>query len=395
MNGSQIKRKWLSLPLLLLFPIIIISLIAMILVSFFANTDQTPIQVGLVDLDQSEETTMLTELITEAPQLGSFLQIKYMSEDEAQQRISHNDLSAYIVFPKHFTSNLYKGNAVKLVIKGNPLQPTESYAIKELLDSLARHIRSAQANILTINDYARKLNIDDNTRHDMMFEQFKDFFLYSIGKDKIVNQNKIENIATSSPVNYFVISGWFILITIWTFIMNNVLYQVNSYPMQQRIALYGVKAFQQVIARIAVAFSVSLFLAIGSFLILEHILDFQLSLDNQIRVVFVMSLYLLLFLFVYTIIEALIRSKKLQLLLQLLFTGLLLISSGAMIPSIYFSIQVQEWIAHSFTFEAFYWLQEILLNGRYYADYLPLLIMNLICFLLLAGILSLKERVQR
>lgn len=394
MNMQQIKRKWLSLPLLLLSPIIIVSLIAALMISFFTIAEDSPIQVGLVDLDQSTETTMLTELLTEATELGTYVQIHNMSEKEAQLQIEENHLSAYIIFPKRFTDNLYAGNAVKLKIKGNPSQPTESLAIKELLDSLARHIRSAQANILTINEYARQLPIDQSTRQDLLFEQFTDFFLYTIGKDKIINQKKIENIATASPLHYFLISAWFILITIWVFLLNTTLYQAHSLAMQKRMILYGVKITHQVLARIIVAFFIAASLAIGSFLILEHLVDFQLSFQNKLRVSFLIILYSLLFLVVYTLIEAFIHSEKIQLFMQLLFTVMFLLSSGAIIPSLYFSLHIQDWIAHTFSYEALYWIQQITLNGRFYANYLPLLKMNLVGFLLLISILTIKDRVQ-
>lgn len=394
-NIDQIKRKWLSLPLLLLSPILFISLIAAIIISFFSTDEKTLIQIGLVDLDQSIETTMLTELLSDTSQLGSYLQIHHMTEDEAEQQIANNQISAYIVFPKNFTKNLYDGNSVKLEMKGNPSQPTESLAIKELLDSLSRHIRSAQANILTINEYARKLQIDRDKRQDLLFEQFVEFFVYTIGKDKVLHQNQIENIVTSSPKQYFLVSGWFILITIWTFLLNTFFYQANPLPMQQRIALYGVTRSHQLFARVIVALFISAILAISSFFLLDKILNVQLTSDNILRISLIIILYLLLLFLTYTVIEMLIDSEKFQLITQLFFTSVFMLSSGAIIPSIYFSLRMQNWLAHSFSYEAFYWIQEIIFNGRFYADYSSLFIWGLLCFVLLVAVLTIKERVRQ
>lgn len=394
-NINQIKRKRLSLPLLLLFPIMLISLAAFVIISLFSTDENAPIQVGLVDLDQSKETTMLTEWLADASQLGSYLHLQHMTEDEAQQQIAENRMSAYIVFPKRFTANLYAGNAVNLEIKGNPSQPIESMAVKELLDSLARHIRSAQANILTINEYARKLEISSNERQDFLFEQFVEFFLYALGKDKIVQQKKLENIATSSPKPYFLLSGWFILITIWAFLLNVFFYQANAMAMQERLSLYGVKRSHQLFARIIVAFSVTAILAAGAFFLFETMSGIQLPLENKWRISAILCLYLLSLLLSYAILETLIRSEKLQLFVQLLFTGIFLLSSGAIIPSLYFSLHLQKWFAASFSYEAFHWLQEIALNGRFYADFLPLLKMGLASFAILIAGLAIKERVQQ
>lgn len=394
MNSKQIKGKWLSLPLLLLAPILIISVALAIIIAFLKTDEKAPIQIGLVDLDRSMETTALTELLTDSSQLGSYLQFQRMTEREAQQQIADNQISAYIIFPKNFTKNLYEGNSVKLEMKGNPSQRTESLAVKELLDSLSRHIRSAQANILTINEYLRKLQIDRNERQDLLFQQFVEFFMYTIGKDKIIHQKQIENIVTASPKQYFLASGWFILITIWAFMLNTLFYRANAFPMQQRIELYGVKRSRQLFARAIIAFSISMMLANSSFFLLEKMFSFQLTLENKLRVCIIITLYLSLLFLAYAILETLVYSEKIQLIIQLFFTIVSLFSSGAIIPSIYFSLTLQKWFANSFAYEAFYWIQEIMLNGRFYADYAPLLHWMLLSFVFLIAALTIKERVQ-
>src|SRR5690625_1276550 len=142
-NLLQLRRKWLFLPLLILFPSIIIGLIAIILISFI-TTEETndPIQVGLVDHDQSEETEMVVDLLADSSELGSFIQLKPMIESEAIDLMSTNELSAYITFPPHFTTHLYEGTSVDLSMIGNPEHPTQSYLIKELIDSVTRHINT-------------------------------------------------------------------------------------------------------------------------------------------------------------------------------------------------------------------------------------------------------------
>src|SRR5699024_3697069 len=152
-NGKHLWRKWYTLPLLLFFPIIMITLVILMVTVYFSPDGEQTIRVGLVDLDQSEETKLVVQLIEDSSQLGSFIQLETMSENEAKTAIESNKISAYITFPDQFTNDLYKGAPVDLPLIGNPQKPTESYIINELLDSVTRHIRYSQANILTINEY--------------------------------------------------------------------------------------------------------------------------------------------------------------------------------------------------------------------------------------------------
>lgn len=394
-NFIQLRRKWISLPLLLLLPIITIGLIVTIIVAFFSPPDSKPIKVGIVDLDKSEETQLVVEMIDETSQLGDYIKLANMSENEAINGINKNRISSYIELPKNFTKNLYNGTPVTIPIKGNPNQVTESHLIKELIDSVARHIRTSQANILTINHFAKALAIDDETRHDMLFEQFKNFLFYTIGKDKLIDQKELKNQATSSPTDYFSIASWFITISIWIFIIYTFLHREETQRIKTRMKLYGVIELHQIFARMLVTLLVTALFAIISFAILNYSLSFQVWGANYLRISIIMGLYSILLLITFAVIETLIAAMKLRLFLQLTILGIILMLSGSFIPSLYYPLQIQSFMPYIFSSVTFHWLQEIVLNGRYYADYLPLLLMNGAGLLILMGLSLGKERVQQ
>src|SRR5699024_12600814 len=78
-NGKHLWRKWYTLPLLLLFPIILFASLIFILTAYFSPDEAHTIQVGLVDLDQSEDTQLVVQLIEDYSQLGTFIQIETMT----------------------------------------------------------------------------------------------------------------------------------------------------------------------------------------------------------------------------------------------------------------------------------------------------------------------------
>ena len=393
-NMIQLRRKWLSLPLLLLFPIVMIGLIVVMIITLFIPPENEPIQIGIVDLDQSEETTVIINMITESSDLSEFIVINRMSESEAIRKIEQDQISTYISFPKNFTNHLYEGKSVSLSVMGNPTQVTDSFLIKEFLDSITRLISAAQANILTINHYAKELEMDIDERHDMLFEQFIDFLLYTVGKDKIIDQDKTTNYATASPIHYYSLASWFIVIIVWLLLIYNFLYQEETIRMKERMKLYGVTELQQQFSKMIVTLVVILPLSVGMLVILKHLLNFQLDQEDYMRIIIILFIHSCLFLICLAFIETMIKSTKLRLLGQSLITFILIILSGTIIPAIYFPLNIQAVLPYVFSNEGFHWLQEVILNERFYVDYVPLGFMALTGLFFFIGCSLWKERIK-
>lgn len=369
-------------------------MITFILLSLIPTSDEQPIEIGLVDQDESKETRFIVEFIAENEQLGSFINVHHVTESEAVQQIEADEISSYIMFPEHFTANLYEGTSVDLAIIGNPQKTTESYLIKELLDSITRHISSSQANILTINYYAKELNIDVETRNDLLFEHFKTFLVYALGKDKLIDQRDVTNHATASPLQYFGLAALFIVIILWLLIIYNSFYKEETVRLKQRIKLYGVTQLQQICSKIILTLFITLCFTLIAIIPLQMITQTDLYAEDYMRIAIILFLHSIIFIECLSLIELLITSHKIRLLTQLLLTFILFIGSGAMIPTIYFPLSIQAAVPYVFTHQAFYWLQEIILNDRFYADYVPLLGTAFIGLLCLIGISLWKERVD-
>lgn len=391
-NVRQLRRKWLTLPLLLLFPMLIVGLIVTIIISIFIQDDQETLHIGLVDRDQTTETQLVVQLMEEATQLGEYMQIHSMTESEAEAAVQHDSVSAYILLPEEFTNHLYQGNSVEMPIIGNPNQPVQSYIINELIESIVRHIRASQANILTIHHYAGEMGMDSETRNDLLFEQFQEFVFYTIGKDRVLTERELENVATSRPLDYFSLGGWFIMLTIWLIAIYSFLSREDTMKMKNRMKLYGVMEIQQILAKIIVTLITSILFAGGLFALFYFILDWNLTAANFGRIASIAILYSLSFLIALSVMEVLIASQKLRLLFQALFTLVFLLLSGAVVPTIYYPLGMQHVLDYFFSAEAFYWLQEIVVHQRFYTDYIPLVMMGGIGLFLLLGLSIGKER---
>lgn len=372
-NLIQLQRKWLSLSLLLVFPLIIVLLIAMIVIPFFNRLEQEPIQIGIVDLDDTKETKLIIGLLRNSPEFKEMIQIEELTETEAIRSIENSEISAYMMLPESFTKHLYNGHSVNLEVVGNEQKQIDSYLIKLLVDSIATHINGAQANILTIHTYAEKLNLSKKAKQKLMKDQFKSFLLYTAGKDKIITEDTLLDDASMSPINYYSLSSLFIIITIWLLFIYNFFEKIHNEKIKQRMHLYGVTERQQICAKIVTTLLVTSLFTLGIYFAFIHILAIHLEPIDHIRILFLMLLYSISYLLFIAIIDIWMISKKLQLLMQAILTCILLLTSGAIIPTIYFPLYLQTYIPYSFTYTSFYWIKEIILNERVYFEYSGLL----------------------
>lgn len=394
-NLQQIKRRSFILPLILLFPVFLIGLVILLLMPLFDSSEQAPIQLGVVNQDQSKETEMVIEILEETSEFGPFMQIEAMDENQAIHRMESNDISAYLLLPEDFTSHLYDGYPVTMSVTGNPEQEMESNVVHELINSVMRHIETSQANILLVNEYAKKVDMDDEIRSGLVMDEFMRTLLSVAGKDKIISEDTVQNYSTTSPSHYFMLSAFFIILTIWLLVMYHFLFREEAKRMTERMRLYGVTFLQQMTARMLVTLLVTAVFTTLAFIIMTNVISFDLDKEDYVRIAIICFSYSSFYLLLLAICEIVFSSPSIRLLVHSVLTIVLIGLSGALIPTIYFPLYLQDILTFIPATEALFWLQEIVLNDRLYADY-----SNLFTYvgtaLLFLVILSLwKERVQR
>lgn len=84
---SRLRRKWLTLPLILLSPVIFAALLIWMLSSFLEFDEENNISVGLVNLDNSEATSMIVAALADSAEVAEGLEIIEVTEADAEQRI--------------------------------------------------------------------------------------------------------------------------------------------------------------------------------------------------------------------------------------------------------------------------------------------------------------------
>lgn len=381
--NKQLKKKWATLLLLFLFPIILIGSLLLLVAGLLLPEEDSPIRVALVDEDRTQETILFSGLLEETASDNQFIQIISITKENAVKLMEQNQISSYFTFPSGFTEDLYEGQSVTVPIVGNPSRPTDSFLVKELVESMMRYISVAQSTILTVNEYAKKTDMPKEERQEMMFQQFMDFSLYTLGKDKLVDEEMITNVATSSPTHYYILSGWFITMSVWLFAIYTILGKEEHSSMLIRMKLFGVTTWQRILARILVSLGYSLVVAAVAFFIIGEFVGFELFFIDYFRFGLFTILNALLFLVGIALIDVWISSRKVILLLQSFYTFVLIFTSGAVIPTLYFPQVIQGVLPYIFSYISLNWMIDIVLEGRNYANFTTLTVSATIGLLLL------------
>lgn len=388
---SRLKRKWLTLPLILISPVIFIGLIIWMLSSLLSFDEAAKMSVGLVNLDDSDETAVIVSALAGSAEAADGLEIIEVSESDAKLMIENDTLVSYIIFPGKFTEKMMKGESSELIVVGNPDMQLESYVISSVIDTVVRHIRNSQANILTINHYAREFGMTDEARQNLIFEEFVSQFIQVLSSDTLMDEHqKAQNISAGNM--YFIVNGLFIIMTVWVYMLYIALMRDISSNLEDRMKVFGVTHLAQGLARVL---STGIIVTVASALFTYGVLTFggiDLETENLLRLLILIALHIFITAMIMIIIDWLLPSFKISMVVQLAVLLMIILFAGSIIPRIYFPIYLDTFFDYMYSYQSLSWIEEIILNGRFTMEIDIMIATFGIAAVLLLVLSVLKER---
>lgn len=390
----RMRRKWLSLPLIYISPLIFVTLVIWMASLVLIPDEEEPVSVGVVNLDDSDETSQIVSLMVEATDVDAGLTLLDLEEQEAYEKIENDEIAAYIVFPAEFFTKMIRGEESRLEVVGNPNRMLESHVINEMIETVVRHIRSSQANILTINHYADSFGMDAGQREALMQEQFINFFLQTLSSGAMMEESESTD-HISSGYEYFIVNGMFIIISIWTLMTHLMLVQDVRPELRNRMKMFGATYIAEGTAKIILTSIMTFLMSILFLYIVTNIDGLYIADENFARVSILIGLYIFVLALIFLLIDWMVPSYKAGLMAKgaALFTALLF--SGALIPRIYFPLYMDVFFDLIFSYQALKWIEDIMLGSRFSfeLDVLFISIIILSVILIAAGLW--KERRTR
>lgn len=357
-----IQRQKLTIFAFLSFPFVLIMLALWTIIPLLSFDEHEPIRFAIVDEDQSSETKQLLAALTDGQLIEGPLHFESMSKEESENAMRHNTIGGALQFPTGFTRALYDGKAIELHVIGNDKKQRETELLYSLAQTVAQHINTSQANILLIDQYAKEAEWSTAQRDELLFEQFMSYSLFTLGKDAMLEEEKIVNPLTDSPVHYFAIQFLFGLLVIWTWLLYRFFHGTLPPSITMRLQLLNVSPLSIESAKgIVITFFVFMtsFLGIIILLLLSSIVFVT---SDVLSLAFAMLLTINMSFFLISIME---RFRFLATSAQVLGIVLLLGMSGFIVPPLYLPAQLQPVVSFSFLNELTEGIRELFLMGSF------------------------------
>lgn len=388
---KQMRKQWLALPFILLFPLFLLAITAYLVFAIITPNTDEPIHIAIVDEDKSEETTLLTMLLSEGEALGN-IKAQPLSQKKASEQLQANELAAYLVFPKHFTGKLYNGERAKITIVGNSNFTAEAMLVSEFTTAITDYINTAQANLLVINRYAKTTAMPKAERQEMLFSEFQRYFTFILAKGIYMKNNVVENPATAQPILYYAIGITLALYIIWLFLLYQFFQHENPSAIQLRMRLYGIRLWQPLLARGILALLIAWLLISASILLAEPFSSFAIIASDKLKILFILALVGLHSVANLITLEVLIHNKKMIMLAQTLYCLAIILLSGAIIPINYLPSLLAKLASLLFSAMAFSNFLDMLFLDKLFINTTPLLISTMLSLVLCGIVFFIRER---
>ena len=141
---------------MIVLPILTIVAAIQISTALFVNHSFVgPINLLIVDQEESFYTSFFIQKIIQTPSLQENIEIVKTTKEEGQKLLDTNKAAGMVIIPEAFTDNMQKGIYEPLVVIGNHNKPLQATMIKEGMESVTNLMSAAQSAVFTVCDYAR------------------------------------------------------------------------------------------------------------------------------------------------------------------------------------------------------------------------------------------------
>jgi hypothetical protein len=113
----------------------------------------------LVDLDDTLETRMIINAITDDPDYIDLLEFSILPAGEARAALSRGDVTATITFPEGFAHGMLMGRNIPFEVAYNSERPLASALVRVTTESFADMLRSSQIGVYVSLNYANTQEI--------------------------------------------------------------------------------------------------------------------------------------------------------------------------------------------------------------------------------------------
>lgn len=194
-------RDWKACILLLAAPVLFIYFFTSVLSPYINKSSFIePFPIAVVDMEDTTQTRML---IRQVEEVGIFSETEVLSEADAIDRLSGEQIGGIIVIPKNFTESIAEGENKPVTVIGSSSMPLKAYIVKNVAQSAANLVSAAQSAIIAIYHYDKAAGFSGKELDTRFNNAVADFFLASLARNEVFTDPEEAPQYSLTPVEYF------------------------------------------------------------------------------------------------------------------------------------------------------------------------------------------------
>lgn len=346
---SFLYKKWyLLLYLLLLFA----TIVGVMMVITYTQTKDERFHIGLVDKDQSSETRLILNSIGDGKSIGNNLELKKMPEHKAERLLKQNKLDGYFVLDKGMTDSFYKYGTLPISVYTYDKSSVRSVVIYQLTDSVYSRLMLSMGGIKSY-----KVLYPEASREEML-EMMTDMLFTGLNRNGAFDEQPVK---LYNSYAYYTVSAIFISIYLFYLSLFSVLKMNQEHTLLDRLSLLRFSIEKLTFARSIVTLFYTISFTVFMLLISNMMMNYKFEYYNLQTLIMIMVIYLILISGLLFFIDCCFTGM-LNILFKAILTIVIILFSGATIPSVYFKGHNDFLYEQPFSY-IFNQLVELLLNN--------------------------------
>lgn len=350
---SFFMKKWYLLVYILVLLFVLFA--TLIGLSVMKSQEDDKFSIGLVDEDQSRETKLILDAIGDGKSMGNDIELKQFDAVTANYELKQHHLDGYFVFDQGMTDAFYKQGTLPISVYTYDKTSLESIIIYQLTNSVYSRL------MLSIGGAGAYKALYPESNDDAMLMMMTDMLFTGLNRNGAFDEQAIK---LYDNYQYYTVSVYFISIYVLFLSLFNILKMNQAHALKERLSLFHFSFEKLTLTRGLISLWYTFIFSIIVLYLLLKYLDVSFESYNLMPLLIILLLYLIMIFVVMMLIE-LVNNETIQLILKVMITGLIILLSGATIPSIYFKDVLGGILYHQPFSHIFNKVLELILNNYF------------------------------
>ncbi|WP_414049014.1 ABC transporter permease [Macrococcus animalis] len=316
------KKWYLLVYILLLFAAVIGILLILTQIN---NKQDDKFSIGLVDLDQSKETSIILKAIGDGQNMGRDIELKQFDEETAKKRLKSHQIDGYFVFDEGMTRAFYKQGKLPISVYTYDKQSVESIIIYQLTDSVYSRL------MLSMGGAKAYKTLYPETTNEEMLSMMTDMLFTGLDRNGSFDESPIK---LYDPYQYYTLAVYFIGIYMFALSLFSILKMNQDNALKERLAMFHFSYEKLTLVRGIMSLCYTATVATIVLICIIRYMPTYFESYNTVPLAMNITIYIFIIILSLVLIE--LMPKILHILLKCILTLLIIVFSGATIPSIYF-----------------------------------------------------------